>query len=143
MRRSIVLTVATSVFLFGSLVLAPEASAAVWNPNQPLVPCGGSGVTNAHPCGFNDLIQLAQNFITFLFWLAVPVSVALFAYAGWLYLVSGSGMADKRTQAKDIFWNVVKGIIFMAIAWLVVYLITDTLLDKSYKNNLLLLEKIR
>ena len=123
----------TGVFAFGTT----DVSAAVWTPNQPLVPCGGTAETrNAGKCDFNALIQLVQNIITFLFWLAVPVSIALFAYAGYLYLISG--VVDQRAKAKQIFWDVIWGIIFMAIAWTVVYLITNTLLQAPYKGDAIL-----
>ena len=98
---------------------------------------------NYRSCDFNALLQLSNNVIAFLFWAAVPVSLLLFAYPGWLLLVVGYSEGNIKT-AKDIFWNVIWGLIFMAGAWLLVYVITTTLLrDDIPSSSGFLLERVR
>jgi hypothetical protein len=98
-----------------------------------LVPCGTerspivtdsagnqTGGEILNPCGFNDLMTLINNFISFiLFKLAVPIAAIAFAYAGFMLITSG-GSTEKKGTAKKIFTNVALGLIFAVAAWLIV-----------------------
>jgi hypothetical protein len=83
-------------------------------------------------CGFKELVQLVNNFVTFiLFDMAVPIAAVMFAYAGFLLLFSG-GDTSKRQKAKKIFANVAIGLILALAAWLIVETILDLL---GYKRT--------
>lgn len=82
-----------------------------------IVPCGGSGQS---ACNFSFFIQLIRNVVKFLiFYLAVPLAAISFAVAGVMILTSG-GNTGQVEQAKEIFWNVLIGLIVALAAWLVV-----------------------
>ncbi len=101
--------------------------------SQGLVPCGD---TADNPCRFNDFIDLIRNVVNFLmFGVALPLSAALFSWAGILMLTSG-GSTEKIKQAKDIFWWVSVGIVITFAAWLIVDLITGSLLTSEYRSYL-------
>jgi len=78
-------------------------------------------------CGFNQLMTLINNVITFLlFTVATPLAAIIIAYAGWLYLSSGGNSSDV-TKAKKILMNVVIGYVIGLAAWLIVKTIITSL----------------
>ncbi|MDO8510438.1 MAG: hypothetical protein Q7S15_02330 [bacterium] len=83
-------------------------------------------------CNFGHFILLIQNFITFLiFYISIPLASIAFAYAGFLYMTAG-GKPGQIERAHGIFWKVMWGFIWVMAGWLVVYTITNTLLDSGY-----------
>ncbi|TSD03388.1 MAG: Uncharacterized protein Athens071416_69 [Parcubacteria group bacterium Athens0714_16] len=92
-----------------------------------------STCTNANGgCGFNDMITLVQNIMTFAFYIAAPIAVGMFTYAGVLYLTAG-GKPGQIEKAHTIFLNVLIGFIIVLAAWLIVNTIANALLiDGSY-----------
>jgi len=78
-------------------------------------------------CGFDQLMTLINNVITFLlFTVATPLAAIIIAYAGWLYLSSGGNSSDV-TKAKKILMNVVIGYVIGLAAWLIVKTIITSL----------------
>ena len=78
-------------------------------------------------CGFDQLMTLINNVITFLlFTVATPLAAIIIAYAGWLYLSSGGNSSDV-TRAKKILMNVVIGYVIGLAAWLIVKTIITSL----------------
>ena len=82
-----------------------------------LVPTCGT-CSNA-ACGYNDLIQLGKNFLTWAIYFVALASVASIAYAGWLY-VSSAGDEGKIKKAHAVFGKVIWGIIITLAAFLIV-----------------------
>lgn len=81
-----------------------------------LVPCNGTTV----PCTFDKFIELIQKIVKFLlFDFAVPLAAISFAVAGVMILTAG-GNTGQVEKAKEIFWNVLIGLIVALAAWLVV-----------------------
>lgn len=79
-----------------------------------LVPCSGAS------CDFAAFITLIRNMINFLiFKLAVPLAAISFAIAGVMILTAG-GNEGQVARAKEIFWNVLIGLIVALSAWLIV-----------------------
>ena len=79
-----------------------------------LVPCDGAD------CDFDSLIELIKNIVTFLlFSFAVPLAAISFAIAGVMILTAG-GNTGQVEKAKEIFWNVLIGLIVALSAWLIV-----------------------
>ncbi len=117
-----------------SLFIPVAADAALWKLGDPLVPCGtvASGKTS---CGYYDVIQLIQNIIAFLLWLAAPIATLLFAYAGFLYLTARDDEGQVKI-AHQIFIDVLVGVFIMVSAFLIVYIITDRLLQDPYRSSL-------
>lgn len=81
-------------------------------------------------CTFQDLINAVNKVVTFGRDIALELSVIVLAIAGFKYMTSG-GNASKRAEANQMLLKVVYGIIFIIAAWLIVNLITNTLLGKS------------
>ena len=104
--------------------LVPECSVATRDATTGIT-------TTTKPCGFADLMHLIRHLIDFAFFLAMPIAVCLFAWAGWLYLSSG-GSQGKVDAAHKIFWSVGVGLFWVLGAWLVIKLISDALLNPDY-----------
>lgn len=101
---------------------------------KPLIVCGTE--KTKPECGFNDLVTLAQNLITDLIIISTFLAAIAFAYAGFILLASG-GNENQKNRAKDIFKKVLIGYLWILGAWLLVYTITDVLLDKNAGYSIL------
>ena len=95
---------------------------------KPLIICG---LKNLDPCRFAHLVQVTQNLIFNLILLSSVFATAAFAYAGFKLLTSG-GDEKAKTEAKEIFKKVVWGFVWILVAWLLVYTITEGLLNEGY-----------
>ncbi len=110
------------------------------------IPCDGpklertgtsqTGTTTDKGCGYPELVQLVSNFMNFLILLSIPMAAIAFAWAGWLMITAG-GSSGQIDQAKEIFVKVLIGFMFVLSAWLIVFLITKTLLRGDGFKNLL------
>jgi hypothetical protein len=123
---------------------APPAAVSTNNSSKGVVSSSGSGLV---PCGFGafsatngtgsatgcqacDLATLIQNIINFAIGIAIPISAALFAYAGVLYFTS-AGDHHKLEQAKGIFKNAFVGFMIAITAWLVVNTLLHTIFSQG------------
>ncbi|MEX0930519.1 MAG: pilin [Candidatus Paceibacterota bacterium] len=88
-------------------------------------------VSGPERCGFDKLIQLIQNVITWIILFTIPVAAIMFSYAGFL-MITAQGDEGKITQGKQIFWYVFVGFLFVLSSWLIVYTIATVLLDGQY-----------
>ncbi len=124
------ITVVMMFLLIFFVIAMPAVSFA--KIKSGIIPCGNTppGATleqiNAEACDFNDFLQLGKNIINYLVLLSIPLAAIAFAWAGFLYITSG-GSEGKIGKAKDIFWKVMWGFIFILTAWLIVYSITKFL----------------
>lgn len=84
----------------------------------------------AWTCSVCDLAQLAQNGLNAGIVIAVFLGAVLFAYAGWKYVTAG-GDQGKAKDARNIFTNVVLGLIIIIAGWLVVDVLMKTLVNQS------------
>ena len=82
-------------------------------------------------CTFNDLLLATDRVVTFGRNLALSFSVIVIAYAGYKYMVSGD-KASEREDANKMFVKVGKGILLILGAWLIVHLITTSLLKPEF-----------
>jgi hypothetical protein len=92
---------------------------------QGLVPCTG---LNCNLCKLGELIQ---RIINFLIGLAIPLSAALFAWAGILMLSSAEN-PGQREKAKKIFRAVFIGLIVALGAWLLVQTVLSMLVRGDF-----------
>lgn len=134
--KTFILTLTVALVVAGNI--APSAAYA-WRPGvDPLVPCSGvangSAATFSDPCGFDDIIEMINNFVTLALYLVVPIIALTFAYAGFLYLTSG-GDQSKAKDAKKIFTRTLWGLLWMFGAWLIVKAIAVALLDPTQNFN--------
>lgn len=92
-----------------------------------LIPCEGKSLPANNQgykeCDFDDFVNLVNRIINLLFFLAVILATISFIYCGFLFLTAG-GDAGKAKQAKEIFYKVVIGFLWIFGAWLIVHFIT-------------------
>jgi len=113
----IFLVVFLTVFLVPTFVFAQQIT---------LVPdCPDEG------CGWPQLMELAQNIMTFLIAISIPLASIAFAWAGFLY-ITARGSQSAIDKAHSIFGKVAIGFIVVLTAWLIVWLITSSLLEEDY-----------
>jgi preprotein translocase subunit YajC len=92
----------------------------------------GEGLT-AGECTFDDLIKAVKRVVDFMVVITLSLSVVVIAYAGFRYMMY-SDNAGKRAETTKMFYSVAKGIVVILAAWLIVTLITNTLLTEEVKN---------
>ncbi|MDO8522487.1 MAG: hypothetical protein Q7S08_04395 [bacterium] len=95
----------------------------------PIVNCSGAlpgttvdGKTQA-ACTVCDIAKTAQNVLNTAIYIAVFLSAILFAYAGIIYVTNIANHGE-ITKAKNIFSNVLIGLVIILASWLVI----DTLM---------------
>ena len=81
-------------------------------------------------CQLCHVVKAADNLISFMFYLATVVAVLLFVYAGAKMMMAG-GDSGAVSKAKEIFWNVIIGVIIMLCAYLVVDTVLKTVLSRE------------
>lgn len=124
-------------YLFLALfVLTPLLTPAVSfaQSNTDLIICNKEKPVNGQftdPCTFAHFIQLAQNFINFIVYLAIPIAGVVVAWAGWTILSAGDN-AGQRQKAKDMLSKVVIGLCFILAAWLIIKTILVALVGDDY-----------
>lgn len=91
---------------------------------------------NPPQCTLDELFGLGNRIINFLIIISIPLATILFAYAGFLLLTAGEN-AGQRSHAKEIFWKVMWGFIFVLSAWVIVRTVTSLFLKPgSYYDPL-------
>ena len=88
-------------------------------------------VCDGPDCDFAKLMQLVQNIISALIIISTFLATAAFAYAGFLLLTSG-GNESNKTKAKEMLGKVIKGYLWILVAWVLVYTITTVLLKPGF-----------
>jgi hypothetical protein len=119
-----------SFFALSVLVVPVFAFAAdTYNENTGIVPCSNTPDENgviADPCDFNAFMTLINNGISFIiFYMAVPISAIMFAYAGFLMVTAGESASEARTKAKGIFLDALLGLVIALSCWVVVHSIFE------------------
>ncbi len=79
---------------------------------------------NTGTCGWEQLVQMGQNFLRDAVVFVGIAAVLSITYAGYLYATAG-GNDGQIKKAHEVFGRVVWGIFFTLGAWLVVYSVTD------------------
>ena len=75
-------------------------------------------------CNFNYFLQEMRTVINWLFVIAIPIAIVLFAYGGILYIL---GTPGNRSKANGVFTATGIGFGIMLIAWVSVYTIVSWL----------------
>jgi len=114
--------------LFCLLLALPLFTSAAELPT--IVPENCRGENAAQNCGICDIAELAQNTLNAGIYIAVFLSAILFAWAGWKY-VSAGGDSGKVKSAREIFTNVLIGLVIILAGWLVVDTIMKTFVSES------------
>lgn len=84
-------------------------------------------------CGWNQLVELGQNILRNAIYLAVMIGTVAIVYAGYLFMSAGDNESTRK-EAKGILWNVVLGIVYTMVAWLLVWTILNFLgVESSFR----------
>ena len=102
--KKIILSVLAIVML--AVILSPCITIAV---NDPGVGGDGGGSLNIkNPLGgTNDINSLLKNIVGFLIVLAIPISMILVVYSGFLYITSAGNEDKIKTAQKTLIWALV------------------------------------
>jgi hypothetical protein len=84
------------------------------------------------PCDFNALINTGTNLIEWMFYVSVPIMVALLAYAGILYM---TGLEKNISKAKGMFLKVAGGFTIMLIAFVVINTLVGWIGNSSFTTT--------
>ncbi len=121
-------------FLLASILLfVPAAASAQFSGS--LVPCGndvnGNGIVDAsEQCQACDAVELVQNIINFLVYIASFLAVLIFSWAGLIY-VTAAGNPGKLGKAHQMFTDVLLGFIVVLAGWLVI----DTVMKSLFVGS--------
>lgn len=85
-------------------------------------------------CDFAALINQVKFLVNWMFYIAIPFTVGLFAYAGVLFM---STDPKNVTKARGLFGNVVKGFVIMLLAWLIVRTILYWIAEPGFGTQLI------
>ncbi len=109
-----------------SLPSGPSQSA----PTMDVEKNGGimEGICDGPTCGFNDLLKLFKNFWKFILIMVVPIIAIMTAWIGFNFMQSG---AEYREKAKEMTWNMIKGLVLIIFAWFIVKTILDFTVGKD------------
>ena len=97
------------------IAIAPTLAFAAWT--DPIVSCRDVA------CTVCDIAKTAQNLLNTAIYIAVFMSAILFAYAGFIYITNIANHGE-ISKAKNIFANVIIGLVIVLVSWLVI----DTLM---------------
>ncbi len=86
------------------------------------------GICDGPTCGFNDLLKLFKNFWRFILIMVVPIIAIMTAWIGYNFMQNGS---EYREKAKEMTWNMIKGLVLIIFAWFIVKTILDFTIGKD------------
>ncbi len=122
--------VPSSVYAADSSVSAaanPHAGSA--DTYQGLVRCSGVVVnTGEVECNFSTIVSSISYLINWAFGISIPIAVALYVWAGFLYI---TGIQKNIDKAKGIFLNTSKGFIIMLVAFTIVHTLVSWLVNPA------------
>ncbi len=99
----------------------------------PACPVGEPGCAEAYApdnYGVCELVQLSNNIVRFLIGLIAVLGALIMVYAGYL-LVSSRGNVSQMERAKQMFSNILIGIVIMLSAFLVVNTVMSILVGSN------------
>lgn len=84
--------------------------------------------TDVSTCDFNELLKLFTSFWKFIIILIIPIMALMAAWIGFNFMQQGSEYVEK---AKEMTFNMVKGILLVLFAWLIVNTILTFILGEN------------
>lgn len=94
------------------ITISPALVLAAGIPDK-IVPCNGVD------CTVCNIASLAQNVLNMAVYLAVFLAAVLFAWAG-VKMLTARDNAGERKKGKEIFFNVMVGLVGILSAWLII-----------------------
>jgi hypothetical protein len=127
--NSFFMVVFLTIFLFLPATTYSLPSEATQNDRTGITYECGDGQT-AGECDFNDLLGAVKRVVDYAVGITLAFSVIVIAYVGGEYIVYADN-PSKRSAANDRLVKVLKGMAFIMTAWLIVTLITNSLLKEN------------
>lgn len=130
--KGLLLALTLCLVFLPSLVIA-QGDVSIYNPDEEygLVPCGSPG---QEPCTTNHVVAFANNLITWLISILGVIAVIALIITGFK-LVTSAGNPGAWADAKEMFTNIVIGIIIILAAWLVVDTILKGFTDEGLNER--------
>ena len=86
-------------------------------------------------CGWKELGPIVNELLSNILMLGIFIAILMIMYAGYV-LVQGQGSPAARTQARNIFINIVIGMILLVGSYYIVEFILDTLnVNDAYRQD--------
>ena len=128
----------TPVFVSAALVPCGYAQ-DITNPNGAVnhyadAPSNLRNILIDTECNLCDFGQLIQNFTNYLLVLAVPISIALFAWCGILFFTAEENPSQIE-KAKSIFRSVLIGFAICISGWLIVQTMITAIVKQEFFNG--------
>ena len=136
---------AATILVFAVLIVPIMAYGASLVPcgqpaGTPDIIVGGISRPTINPCGFDDLIVLANTIVRFLMYdVAVPLAAIGFMWAG-ANLVLNQDKEGAWSEAKERFVNIAKGFGIMIGAYVLIKFVLYTFLNQAGGYTLFLLQ---
>lgn len=132
LMKGLFLALVLCIVFLPSLVTA-QGEVSIYNPDEEygLVPCGSPG---QEPCTTEHVVAFANNVITWLISILGVIAVIALMITGFK-LVTSAGNPSAWAAAKDMFTNIVIGIIIILAAWLVVDTILKGFTDQGLEER--------
>ena len=121
MKKYIFLVLIISFVVFPFLVKASIL-------NGPLVQCGTKA--NPNPCTLCDIFKLVKTIIDFISYGLFILAPIFIVYGGIMILLAGAKPSNVDT-GKSIIKNAIIGVIIALLAWTVINVILNGLVDQS------------
>jgi len=136
MQQNFLKTFFASIFILAFLV---PSFVPVFAQTNALFPCSGTNISdpnfnNGHPCSFSDVITAVKEFANRIIQIGLLMLPVILAYVGYLFITSSDNPTN-RTKAKKIGWNVLEGVAYMMLAWVLVNLILTALVNPAAFTN--------
>jgi hypothetical protein len=123
------------VFLFVLSVLStitfPQVSSAAKSDFLPIIQCGNEIKDGKPvPCTFLNAIETFNRVVNWFVSIAATLGSLTLAYAGAMMLLN-PGNTGKLEEAKEMFKKTMIGLIWILVAWIIVYSLVNRFLDSD------------
>jgi hypothetical protein len=124
------------VFLFVlsvlSIITFPQVSSAAKKDFLPIIQCGNEidKTGKPVPCTFLDAIETFNRVVNWFVSIAATLGALTLAYAGAMMLLN-PGNTGKLEEAKEMFKKTMIGLIWILVAWIIVYSLVNRFLDSD------------
>jgi hypothetical protein len=96
----------------------------------PIIQCGQG--ESSTPCTFLDAIETFNRIVNWFVSIAAALGALTMAYAGAMMLLN-PGNTGKLEEAKEMFKKTMIGLIWLLVAWIIVFSVADRFIDPNIK----------
>ncbi len=114
-------------------VFFPQISNAGKEDFLPIIQCGNEIKDGkVVPCTFVDAIETFNRIVNWFVSIAATLGALTLAYAGAMMLLN-PGNTSKLEEAKEMFKKTMIGLIWLLVAWIIVFSVADRFIDPNIK----------